>query len=207
MDFGVRIPKRTLTSRSRIMSVGIPIFATSLFLLVGSIPATGPLAAQDDTPTVPPAEPADVESADAIIAAVYDVISGAAGQKRDWDRWRSLFIPEARIISVVRSEDGTNRHRVMTPEDYVQGAGPRLEENGFFEDEIGRTQEEYGPVVHLFSTYQSKRTADDPEPFMRGINSFQLFNDGNRWWVVTIFFTGEGPDLPIPNRYLGGERP
>ena len=164
------------------------------------------LSAQTEA-TNPPADPADVESVDAIVAAVYDVISGPVGQARDWNRWRSLFLPEARIISVGRAQDGSNRYRVMTSEDYVQGAGPGLEANGFFEDEIGRTQEEFGPVVHLFSAYQSKRAADDPEPFARGINSFQVMHDGSRWWVVTIFFTSERADLPIPERYIkGGSR-
>jgi hypothetical protein len=147
-------------------------------------------------------DPADVESVDAIVAAVYDVISGPAGQARDWDRWRSLFVPEARIISVRRSAEGVNSYGVMTPENYVQRAGRPLQQSGFFENEIGRVQEEFGPVVHLFSTYQSKRAATDPEPFMRGINSFQVMNDGTRWWIVSIFFTGEGPDLPIPEKYL-----
>ena len=45
-----------------------------------------------------PADPRDVESIDAIIAAAYDVISGPAGQKRDWNRERSLFYPGARIM-------------------------------------------------------------------------------------------------------------
>jgi hypothetical protein len=93
----------------------------------------------------------------------------------------------------------------MSPEDYVENAGAYLEENGFFEDEIGRTQEEFGPVVHLFSAYRSRRTLEDPEPFARGINSFQLYHDGNRWWIVTIYWTAEGPDLPIPERYLAGK--
>ena len=149
------------------------------------------------------ADPADVESVDAIVSAVYDVISGPAGEARDWDRWRPLFIPEARLIAVGRTPDVANRHRVMTPEDYVQSSGPFLEQNGFFEEEIGRTQEEFGPVVHLFSAYQSKRTLEDEEPFARGINSFQLFHDGSRWWVVSVYWQAEGPDFPIPDRYVG----
>jgi len=80
-----------------------------------------------------------------------------------------------------------------------------LEERGFFEDEIGRVQEEFGPVVHLFSTYQSRWSLDDPEPFARGINSFQLMHDGTRWWVVTIYWTSERPGLLIPGRYITGE--
>jgi hypothetical protein len=91
----------------------------------------------------------------------------------------------------------------MTPEDYVELAGASLETNGFFEEEIGHTQEAFGPVVHRFSAYQSKRNLDDTDPFARGINSFQFMYDGSRWWVVTIYWTSERPDLPIPERYLG----
>ena len=45
-----------------------------------------------------PANPKDVSSPEAIVAAVYDVISGPAGQKRNWDRMRILFVPDARMI-------------------------------------------------------------------------------------------------------------
>ena len=37
---------------------------------------------------------------------------------------------------------------------------------------------------------------------MRGINSIELFWDGKRWWIVTIFWQGEGPDNPLPEKYL-----
>ncbi len=179
----------------------------SAILLLTSLPLLGfcrSLLAQE---TPPSADPRDVESVDAIVAAVYDVISGPAGQARDWDRWRSLFLPEARLVAVNVTPEGETRYRVLTPEDYVSLAGNSLEANGFFESEIGRVQEEFGPVVHLFSTYESKRSLDDPEPFARGINSFQLFHDGTRWWVLTIYWTSERPDLPIPEKYLGGRRP
>lgn len=186
------------------MRSGTVLKSLGLFLLVGSLFAPIPAESQENPRTPPPADLSDVESVDAIVAAVYDVISGPAGEARDWDRWRSLFMPEARLIALGASGDGAYQPRVMTPEDYVQMAGTRLEETGFFEDEIGRVQEEFGPVVHLFSTYQSKRNLDDPEPFARGINSFQLMHDGSRWWVVTVYWTAESPGLPIPQRYLSG---
>jgi hypothetical protein len=91
----------------------------------------------------------------------------------------------------------------MTPESYEQGSGPILERDGFFEREIGRVTEEYGLIAHAFSTYESRRSASDPEPFTRGINSFQLMNDGERWWVVSVFWQGEGADFPIPEKYIG----
>lgn len=158
--------------------------------------ASAPLAAQQ-------ADPADVSSVDAIVAAVYDVISGPAGQARDWDRWRSLFAPGARLIPVGRAPDGTVTHRVITPEEYATNIGPRLEQTGFFERELGRVAESFGQITHLFSSYESRRTPDDAEPFARGINSFQLYFDGARWWVVSVMWDSERLDNPIPDRYIG----
>ena len=149
------------------------------------------------------ADPADVSSIDAIVAAVYDVISGSAGEARDWDRWRSLFIPEARLIPVGRAADGSVRRNVITPEEYATRSGPVLERDGFFEVEVGRVTEEFGQIAHLFSTYESRRRPDDAQPFARGINSFQLMNDGTRWWVVTVMWDSERADNPIPERYIG----
>lgn len=151
----------------------------------------------------PRADPGDVGSIDAIMAAVYDVISGPAGQERDWDRFRSLFAPEARLIPSGQ-RNGQFGHQMITVEDYVQRAGPSLEQNGFFEIESHRVTERYGNIAHAFSTYESRRNADDPEPFVRGINSFQLFHDGSRWWVLNIFWMDENSAGPIPPKYLPG---
>jgi hypothetical protein len=156
-----------------------------------------PAAAQES----PAARAQDVESIDAIIAALYDVISGPAGQARDWPRFHSLFVPGARLIPTFVRENEV-RHRVITPEEYAASSGPVLEERGFFEREIGRTTERFGNVAHVFSAYDSKHTPDDAEPFARGINSIQLLHDGTRWWVVTIFWDSERAGNPIPPTYL-----
>ena len=163
-----------------------------------------PASAQQDA--APAVDPADVESMDAIMTAVYDVISGDAGVARDWDRFRSLFAPGATLSPVGRPRDGsTYGRRVITPDEYARSAGASLEENGFHEVEIHRVTEEYGAIAHAFSTYESRRRATDPEPFARGINSFQLLNDGTRWWVVSIYWLQESPDHPIPAKYLPGD--
>ena len=156
-----------------------------------------PLAADSIAP-----DKKDVGSIDGIISALYDVISGPAGQKRNWDRTRTLFIPEGRLISTGIRADGTGGKRVMSVEDYINSSGPFLEKNGFFESEIGRKVDQFGGIVQVFSTYESKKTLADEKPFMRGINSIQLWNDGARWWIVTIFWQSETPQHPIPAKYL-----
>jgi hypothetical protein len=167
---------------------------------VVSASTTSPASAA--TANTAPARAEDVASIDAIIAALYDVISGPAGQKRDWDRFRSLFAPGARLIPTGRRPDSSRVIRTITPEEYAASVGQQLETNGFFEREIGRRSEEFGNIAHVFSAYDSKRTAADTVPFSRGINSIQLFNDGKRWFVVSIFWDSERRGNPIPAEML-----
>jgi hypothetical protein len=165
---------------------------------LGANPIT--LSGQAATPPIAKAE--DVGSVDAIVKTLYDVISGPAGQKRDWDRFRSIFVPGARLIPTGRDPAGKGRTVMWSADDYVTTAGGNLEKNGFFEREISRVMEQYGRVVHVFSTYESRRTAADEKPFARGINSIQLFDDGTRWWIVTVLWEQESAANPIPAKYL-----
>jgi len=145
----------------------------------------------------PAAAKADVESVEAIVKSLYDVISGAAGQERNWDRFRSLFAPKGKLTAV-----GQKRTLVMTPEDYVAQSGPYLVKNGFFEREIARRADEFGDLAQVFSTYESKHKAEDEKAFARGINSIQLIKEKDRWWVVSIAWCEENPNRPIPKEYL-----
>ncbi|MEL7250246.1 MAG: hypothetical protein AAFO03_17615 [Bacteroidota bacterium] len=175
---------------------------TILFLLCTSLPlfsqAEEPAAAMEMNDQYA----ADVASLDAIMSALYEVISGDAGVKRDWDRFRYLFVEDARLIPTGKNPEGEVGFRIMSPDGYVERSGAWLEENGFHEVEIHRVTEEYGSLVHLFSTYESYRSKQDEEPFMRGINSIQLLNDGKRWWIMHIYWLGETDELPLPAKYL-----
>jgi hypothetical protein len=168
-----------------------------------ALTVAGSLAFQD-APTPPVARPADVKSVDAIVGALYDVISGPAGQKRDWDRMRSLFVPGARLIRTVPSPAGGASALVLDVDGYISRASTMLERDGFFEREIARKTDAFGNVAHLFSTYESRHTGSDPSPFARGINSIQLLKDGDRWWLVTVYWDAERPGNPIPPQYLPG---
>ena len=171
------------------------------FVLTAALISVSLAASAQTAPGTPPAKPADVATPDAIIDAVYASISGPAGQPRDWARFRALLIPGARLIPSARRTPGTTTPVVWSAAEYIAAAGPGLERQGFFECEIHRTTEAFGAVLHAFSTYDSKRSPD-AEPFARGINSFQLYSDGTRWWIVTIFWDAETSDKPIPAKYL-----
>jgi hypothetical protein len=148
---------------------------------------------------------ADVASPDAIVAALYDVISGPAGQARDWDRFRNLFAPGARLIPAAPRKDGSAPPS-LSPEDYVARASASFAKAGFFEREAARASERYGTILHAFSTYESRHAREDEAPFARGINSIQLLQHAGRWRIVTVMWDQERPDNPLPARYAPGGR-
>lgn len=146
---------------------------------------------------------ADVTSTiDGTIDALYNVISGEKGEERDWDLMRYIYHPNGRLVATRQNPDGTAGAVFLTPEGYIESSGRWLFENGFFEEEIHREVAVFGNIAQVFSTYQCFKSKSDTEPFMRGINSIQLINQGNRWRVVNIFWLQETEDNPIPQVYL-----
>jgi hypothetical protein len=127
---------------------------------------------------------------DAIIGAMYQVISGSAGQKRDWDRFRSLFLPDAHLILAVARKGKTPRARVLDVEGYVRRTDPIFEKENFWEKETGRKTQTFGNIAHAFSRYESRREKNG-KAFQLGINSIQLFQDGTRWWIASVMWNTE----------------
>ena len=184
----------------RIMNTLTLVVACLVIFVFGTVSLAQPPA---PSPTPRSADPKDVESLDAIMKAVYASISGDAGQKRDWDRFRSLFHKDARLIPTGKNATtGVFGGRASTPEEYIKQAEPYFMKEGFYETEKARRVDLYGNIAQVFSTYESRHAPSDKTPFMRGINSFQLLNDGKRWWVINIYWQAEGKDNPIPEKYL-----
>ncbi|WP_299103221.1 hypothetical protein [uncultured Winogradskyella sp.] len=147
----------------------------------------------------------NVATLDSTIATLYSVISGDKGVKRDWDLFKHLFQKDAKLIATNKNKKGENVVRYMSPDDYISTAGNWLVENGFHEVEISRKTQTFGNIAHVFTTYEAFNSKDDETPFMRGINSVQLFNDGKRWWIINIYWTQESEENPIPEKYLPKE--
>jgi hypothetical protein len=117
--------------------------------------------------TPPPANPRDVASLDAIVAAPYEVISGPAGKPRDWARYRSLFLPEARSILAVVKPGEDSRVRMLDVEGYIRRTAPILATKDFWEVETGRKTEVFGSVAHVLSYYESRRQEGWPSVYQR----------------------------------------
>jgi hypothetical protein len=153
-------------------------------------------AVKDLAAQVPAARREDVKSRAALLAAIYDVISGPAGE-RDWNRFRSLFVPQARFTAVGRKPDGSVSVTLLGVDEFIGMAGAVFKSQGFYENAIVNRVQTFGNVSQVFSSYQS-RNEKGGKPFERGINSIQMFDDGKRWWVLSILWDTERPGNPLP---------
>ena len=199
--YSTMLAKATLAAASFTFVTAAAVNAQPATTPSPAAPATAAPAAAAQAAPAPEPRKEDVASMDAIIAALYDVISGPAGQARDWDRFRSLFVSGARLIPTGRTPEGVARITVSDPDGYIARSGNALSQ-GFFEKEVARKVDRFGGIAHVFSTYEARRKADDTQLLARGINSIQLFNDGKRWWIVSIYWQAERPDSQIPAEYL-----
>jgi len=143
-----------------------------------------------------------VQTLDSTLETLYGVISGEKGVARNWELFKYLFKPDAKLIPSGKNKDGVIGARYLSTDDYIEASGKWLVDNGFFEKEINRIENTFGNITQVFSTYESFRSEADEKPFMRGINSIQLLNDGKRWWVINIYWMQETEENPIPAIYL-----
>ena len=145
---------------------------------------------------------ANVETLDSTLKTLYAVISGDKGEERNWELFKHLFYKDAKLIPTGKNQEGKHSARYMSPDDYIKSSGKWLIENGFHEVEMSRKVQSFGNITQVFSTYQSFRNKTDEKPFMRGINSIQMMNDGKRWWVINIYWMQESDESPIPAKFL-----
>jgi hypothetical protein len=144
----------------------------------------------------PVANATDVNNIDAIIKATYSTLSGPAGQ-RDWNRFYSLFLPEAEMGATVRTADGKKTFKSFTPEEYKKMNSGFLMQSGFYEEELKRNMQQYGNVATVQSSYQF-RFAPDGKVQQRGVNYFTLVQSNGRWWIANLAWQDEDKNLPLP---------
>ena len=143
----------------------------------------------------------DIATLDGILSAFYDVVSGPAGQPRQWSRDRTLYVPGVLFISTEVGKDGKPYHQIMTHQQFVDRSNASVVSQGFYEQEIHRVTTRYGTIVHVFSTYVMRRTLNGPL-IGRGVNSLELFYDQKRWWIVCDLWDEERPGNPLPRELL-----
>lgn len=147
------------------------------------------------------ADPSDWESPTAIVDALYEVISADAGEARDWDRFRDLFLEGAQLSMAMDSRIGSGI-MAMGIDDVIAQTDSAYAATGFHETGLVTRVEQHGQLASVLSSFEVRLRRSDAEPLMRGLNHFQLLNDGERWWIISNIGVMEGPQSPLPPQFL-----
>ena len=140
----------------------------------------------------------DFATIDGIITAMYESISGNAGEPRQWERDRALHHPKALLVPVKRAPGGPAAG-VFSFDEFVASRAPFLNSTDFYEVEIARQEFRFGDIAHVLSAYEA-RTAPAPagKVLRRGVNSIQLMHDGERWWILSTIWDNEREGIRLP---------
>ena len=179
------------------------ILFTSL-LVVGSQGASAaPKKAHVHIPVVP-AKPGDVSTIEAIVQADYEAISGGVGVARDWGRELSLYDPHGRSFSVSKnSKTGALEVWSPTMQEYADEANDLYVQTGFVERETSHRIHRFGNVATVFSAYEGKYTSTGAL-CTRGVNVYQVYFDGKRWWISSVSWDSEHEIGEIPPELSSG---
>ncbi len=152
-------------------------------------------------PAAPAADQTDVQSLDSLLKAFYESLTFPEGSGPDWDRFRNLFASAA--VPLIRTTPGALL--ITDLNGFLDNFGLRIKSgslNSFFEGEVFRKTEIYGNIAQVVSTYRKGMNTADPQKFVRGINSLQVFFKDGRWWIASLMWQDETPENPIPQKYL-----
>lgn len=135
-----------------------------------------------------------------ILDAYYDCISGPIGQPRQFAWLKTLFHPEARLIySYWDKNSGKAQLMIFTVDEFIGKLG-YADKKGFYEHEVSNEIHTFGAVTQVFSTYEFR--TEDKSIAGRGITSYELLFDGERYWIMSMFWTAEDDRYKVPARYL-----
>ncbi|WP_157778703.1 hypothetical protein [Massilia violaceinigra] len=133
---------------------------------------------------------------DTLVRALYDIVSGPANSTHDWARLERLHAPGAVITPTQHRSTGTFAAAPQALSTFIELNKRLFAHRGFHEREIFQRVEQFGHIAHVWSGYETREHPGGPVQG-RGINSFQLLNDGQRWCVLSATWDSETADHPI----------
>lgn len=197
--------------RRIVVALAVSSLAASLSLAQSTAPVRPRASSSATGRSVPEPVSPDATSPDAIVKALYESVSHGPDAEPNWKRMRDIFLPVGMLVPPKRPQEDiftvldVDNFEERTKK-WMSDAKAKGQPTSFFETEVARRTDCFGNVCQLFSTYASRHAPADGKPFMRGINSIQLVNDGRRWWIASVVWDTERADNPIPSQYDAGAK-
>ena len=185
-----------MKSSTLLRGLGAAILATVLNLPAAAQTAPNRLGATAACGNAAPDE--DSRSPEALVQALYEIVSGPAGARKDWARMGRLFAPGALVTPTLHGSGFLAAPQ--RPEQFAELNEKIYGQRAFYERELARRIERYGHIAHVWSSFDARDSLDLP-PRARGVNSFQVMDDGKRWCILSATWDIETPEHPLPPHF------
>ena len=142
----------------------------------------------------------EMQAINQLIADLYSSICFEKGERPPLEILRRVFISDGKMIN----NDG-DAPLIRTAEEYIARFNEMLASGqfeSFHELEMSHKTDLFGKIAHRFSTYETRLSLDDPEPYSIGINSIQLIKIGQSWFISCMVWNNQTDDRKIPEQYL-----
>jgi len=138
-----------------------------------------------------------IKTIDGIVDETLAFISGKSESSYNWEAFRLLFKPTAQFMYLSHGKNGQKQLHKLNLEEFVSLGMKTYEQSGFTEYELKKTIDKYNGIAHVFQSYEANGSFGTE----RGMNSYQLVFDGERWWITSILWTDNKNGTPIPANY------
>ncbi len=132
----------------------------------------------------------------ALTRRLYDVVSAPPGE-RHWESIRDLYHPRATLVRTGLDDEGRPFVLAMSFDEYVANATETLSSTEFSETEIRQDVTVFGNVARLISVYEYTSRSSDVTRQGRGVNFFNLVNEGHGWKIMNIVWDNERDGLSL----------
>ncbi len=144
--------------------------------------------------------PKCTQSIDSLVNEMLNIISGKAGETRDWTLFRQLFLPSTRFAILNHPSDSLGSpFEMVTVDEFIELMQDQYYQDGFTEYELGKVVNEYNGIANVFQSFYAK---DSEQNEGRGVTSYQLVYFDERWWIADVLWTTDSNGVPIPKKYL-----
>jgi hypothetical protein len=137
-----------------------------------------------------------VQSVEGITAKMLELISGPKGQARNWEDFRSLFLPSAQLISLNPNAQPMDQARALSIEEFIRHIGPVYSQQGFYESALNIVVHEFNGMANAFQSFTARNA--DGSYNARGINNYLLVEANNRWYIASSTWSNEDANHPLP---------
>lgn len=133
---------------------------------------------------------------ESVVAKLWQGISHEPNQSSDVALLEQLFHPDG-VVYGVRYTDNAPGLSHVTAAEFLKARG-KVRESGFYECEVFREVQVYDHFAAVYSVVESRTDKQAVKADFTGVNSIQLYKEGQQWKILSLYYQVENPTITIP---------